>query len=116
MSFTAENHGLASECELQTGGTVHRYASVDELEKVRRAYVFLRRNDANVIGKAGKISLDQPLHFGCRNCSSYCVQHPVVEGSVGHRRVIGHAVPVDVSEHCPHRFVAWSVSGPELAH
>src|SRR5688572_29819347 len=62
VGFSPENHGLPSECELQTGGAVHGYTSVDELEKVRRAYVFLRRNNANVIGKVREIFLDQTLN------------------------------------------------------
>src|SRR5688500_15027330 len=62
VRFSPENHRLPSECQLQTGGAIHGYTPVDELEKVRRAYVFLRRNNANVIGKVGEILLDQALN------------------------------------------------------
>src|SRR5688500_4407251 len=50
VGFSPENHGLSSQCELQTGCPVHGHTSIDELEKVSGADIFLGGNDANVVG------------------------------------------------------------------
>src|SRR6266851_4732264 len=120
MSFARENHRLSLKGQLETRSSINGDSPIDELKEFERTDLLFGRNHPHVRRKIREVSLDkalhsrgriivcldrmnlhQPLNVGQLRDVFYRINYPLIERWVSHWRIIGYAIPVNVSHDTP---------------